>query len=360
MRRFRIRTLKVRLIVSIFVIITSVYALVAMLVFLAHYGGLFKPENLYYIEAWSTLLLIATFFFASVIIGLLVFYRFSGLFLDPMKELALALKEVEKGNYNVEVRTDVPNRELRSVLTRFNRMAKEISSVEMLKKDFITYFSHEFKTPITSIHGFSKEIKEHQLDPEKQAEYADIIFTESERLINMSSNVLMLTKLEHQRALTDKNEFQVDEQVRRSLLVLEKNWTAKRLELDLNLDDVSIESSEELIAQIWLNVIGNAIHYSNDGDKLTITATSDDNFIKVRVCDTGIGMSDKVRERVFEKFYRGDAVGAKSGNGLGMSIVKRIVDLCGGRIIVKSQKGKGTTVVVYLPKQRSEGNEKAI
>jgi len=332
------------------VIITSVYALVAMMVFLAHYGGLFKPENLYYAGTWSALLLIITFFLASVIIGLLVFYRFSGLFLDPMKELAAALKEVEKGNYNVEVSTDVQNRELRSVMKRFNRMAKEISSVEMLKKDFISYFSHEFKTPITSIHGFSKQMKEQPLDSEKQIEYADIIYTESERLINMSSNVLMLTKLEHQTKLVDKKAFQVDEQIRRSLLVLEKKWTAKHLELDLDLDEVSIESSEELITQIWLNVIGNAIHYSNDGDKISITAKYDGDFVKVRICDMGSGMPDKVRERIFEKFYRGEGNGAKSGNGLGMSIVKRIIDLCEGKIIIKSQKGKGTTVVVYLPK----------
>jgi len=349
-RRFRVRTLKLRLIISIFVIITSVYVLVAMMAFLAHYAGLFKPDNLYYMGTWSVLLLVVTFFFASVVIGLLVFYRFSELFLDPMKELAVALKEVEKGNYNVEVSTNVQNRELRSAMKQFNRMAKEISSVEMLKKDFISYFSHEFKTPITSIHGFSKQMKDHQLDPEKQIEYADIIYTESERLINMSSNVLMLTKLEHQTKLVDKNTFQVDEQIRRSLLVLEKKWTAKDLELDLDLDEVSVHSSEELMAQIWLNVIGNAIHYSNDGGIISITAKYDGDFVKVRICDSGMGMPDKVRERIFEKFYRGEGVAAKNGNGLGMAIVKRIIDLCEGKIIIKSQKGKGTTVVVYLPR----------
>ena len=350
MRRFRVRTLKVRLIISTFVVMTSVYVLVALMALLAHYAGWFESDNLYDMGVWSVLSLAVIFFFTSVVIGLLVFHRFNALFLDPMKELALALQVVEKGNYNVEVSTKVQNRELRTVMKRFNRMAKEISSVEMLKKDFISYFSHEFKTPITSIHGFSKQLKDHRLDSEKQIEYADIIYTESERLINMSSNVLMLTKLEHQTKLLDKNTFQVDEQIRRSLLVLEKKWTVKELDLDLDLDEVTIESSEELIKQIWLNVIGNAIHYSNHGDQLAITAKYDGEFVKVRICDSGIGMPDKVRERVFEKFYRGEGTGAKSGNGLGMSIVKRIVDLCQGKIIIKSQKGKGTTVVVYLPR----------
>jgi len=349
MSRFRIRTLKVRLIVSIFVIITSVYALIAMTLLLTYHGDLFEIENMFHAGRFGMLITIVIFFVVSAGIGLMVFYRFNQLFLKPLNELSTALKQVEKGNYDVEVSTDVRVRELYRLMKGFNRMTKEISSVELLKKDFISYFSHEFKTPITSIRGFSRQIKERELDPEKQKEYIDIIYRESDRLIKMSSNVLILTKLEHQTTLTDTKVFSLDEQLRRTLLVLEKQWTEKDLELELEMDEIEIDSNEGMIKQIWVNVISNAINYSYHGGRLKIECRKDGEFVKVRIRDYGTGMPDRVRERIFEKFYQGDASHGSSGNGLGMPIVKRIIDLCGGKIVIKSQLKKGTVVIVYLP-----------
>jgi len=352
MSRFRFRTLKVRLVISIFVIVIAVYALITMIVLLGHHGGLFEFEDIYQVgHISSTLLMIAIFFIISVGIGMLVFYRFNYLFLKPINELSTALAQVEKGNYDVAVSTDVRIRELYRLMNGFNRMTKEISSVELLKKDFISYFSHEFKTPITSIRGFSRQIKEQELKPQKQKEYIDIIYRESDRLIKMSSNVLTLTKLEHQTTLTDTKYFSLDEQLRRTLLVHEEEWVEKELELELDFEEIEIESNEEMIKQIWVNVIGNAINYSNHGGKLKIRCKKDGEFAKVRIQDYGSGMSDLVRERIFEKFYQGDASHGASGNGLGMSIVKRIIDLCGGRIVIKSQIKKGTVVIVYLRRE---------
>lgn len=349
MSRFRIRTLKVRLIISVFVMITAVYGLVTMMMLLAYYAGFFDYRDAYFAGRVGLFLLTAVFFVISVIIGIMVFYRFNQLFLKPLNELSSAFEQVEKGNYDVAVGTNVHVRELRRLMRGFNRMTEEISSVELLKKDFISYFSHEFKTPITSIRGFSRQIKERELDPEKQKEYIDIIYRESDRLIKMSSNVLTLTKLEHQQALTDTKSYQLDEQLRRTILLLEKQWTEKDLKLVFDLEEIEINSNEEMIKQVWVNVIGNAINYSNSGDKLKIRCKKDGRFAKIRIRDFGAGMSDLVRERIFEKFYQGDTSHGASGNGLGMSIVKRIVDLCDGRIIIKSQVGKGTTVIVYLP-----------
>ena len=357
MKKFRIRTLKIRLIISIFVIITSVYGLVFMLILLADHGGIIAMENLYRIGHFRVMII---FFFLSIIIGFLAFYRFNQLFLKPLNELSTALKEVEKGNYQVAVSTDVKIRELHRLMTGFNRMTKEISSVEMLKKDFISYFSHEFKTPITSIRGFSRQIKERELDPKKQKEYIDIIYRESNRLIKMSSNVLTLTKLEHQETLIDQKYFSLDEQLRRTLLVLEKQWTEKELELELELDEVSIISNEEMVKQIWVNVINNAINYSQPEGKFKISCKKDGQYAKIRIRDYGMGMSDVVRERIFEKFYQGDTSHGASGNGLGMAIVKRIVDLCGGKIVIKSQLKKGTIVLVYLPLNTNLGSEEDV
>ena len=349
MKKFRIRTLKVRLIISIFVVISTVNAIIAMLLLLAYHGGIFRIEDLYHGRFGGMLFILVIFFVISIAVGLMAFYRFNHLFLKPINELSTALAKVEKGNYNIEVSTDVQIRELYRLMQGFNRMTKEISSVEMLKKDFISYFSHEFKTPITSIRGFSRQIKERELDPIKQKEYIDIIYRESDRLISMSSNVLTLTKLEHQTMLTDQKLFSLDEQLRRTLLVLEDQWTKKELDLILDLDEIKINSNEEMIKQIWVNVIANAINYSHQGGMLKIRCKTDGSYAKVRIKDSGTGMPDVVRERIFEKFYQGDASHGASGNGLGMSIVKRIIDLAGGKIVIKSQLKKGTVVIVYLP-----------
>lgn len=343
------RTLKVRLIVSIFVMITAVYGVVMMMVMFAHDAGFFAHHDAYARGRFGLFVLILVFFFISVIMGIIVFYKFNQLFLKPLNELSSALKQVEKGNYGVVVKTNVRVKEIRRLMFGFNRMAKEISSVELLKKDFISYFSHEFKTPITSIRGFSRQLKEQELDAAKQKEYIEIIYRESNRLTKMSSNVLMLTKLEHQQALTDVKLYELDEQLRRTILLLEKQWIEKKLELVLDLEAIKINSNEEMVKQIWVNVIGNAIHYSHPGQQLKIRCKQDGKFAKIRIRDDGVGMSDQVRARIFEKFYQGDTSRGTSGNGVGMSIVKRIVDLCGGKIMIKSQVGKGTTVLVYLP-----------
>jgi len=350
MKPFRIRTLKVRLIISIFVMITAVYGLITLTLLLVYHGGLFEAYELFQSGRLSMLFLIVIFFIISVVIGALVFYRFNQLFLTPLNELGAALKQVEKGHYNVAVSTDVRVRELHRLMNGFNRMTKEISSAQLLKKDFISYFSHEFKTPITSIRGFSRQIKERELDPAKQKEYIDIIYRESGRLIKLSSNVLTLTKLDHQTTLTEMKAFSLDEQLRRTLLVLERQWTEKGLELILDLQQVKIMNNEEIIQQIWVNVLSNAINYSHQGGQLKIQCKKDGECVKVRIRDYGAGMPDAVRERIFEEFYQGDASRGAGGNGLGMTIVKRIIDLCGGKIVIKSQLQKGTIVIVYLPR----------
>jgi len=165
----------------------------------------------------------------------------------------------------------------------------------------------------------------------------------------MSGNVLTLTKLEHQTVLTDVKTFSLDEQLRRTLLVLEKQWSEKELDLVLELDELEIDSNEEMVKQIWVNVLSNAINYSQLGGQLKVECRRDGDFAKIRIRDYGAGMPDKVRERIYEKFYQGDASHGASGNGLGMAIVKRIVDLCNGKIVIKSQLQKGTVVIVYLP-----------
>ena len=245
--------------------------------------------------------------------------------------------------------------EMEELVGSFNDMTKELGSTELFKKDFINSFSHEFKTPIVSIRGFAKQLRRDDLTEEQRGEYADIIIQESERLSHMSSNILLLTKLENQKIMTELTEFMLDEQIRRSILLLEKQWSDKSLELDLDLSEVRMRANEEMLSHVWINIIGNAIKFSREGGKLSISCRFSGNRAVVAVADTGIGMTSETQMRVFDKFYQGETTGSlqpshsAEGNGLGLPLAKRIVELSGGTIAVRSAPGEGATFVVELP-----------
>ncbi|MDO5324982.1 MAG: HAMP domain-containing sensor histidine kinase, partial [Clostridia bacterium] len=171
----------------------------------------------------------------------------------------------------------------------------------------------------------------------------------SERLANMSANVLLLTKLENQQIVTNKRRYSLDEQLRNCILLMEKQWSDKELDLRLDLDELSYVGDEEMMSHIWVNLINNAIKFSPQGGVLEVGCMQVQSFIVVRVTDHGEGMDAGTQARIFEKFYQGDSAHATEGNGLGLSLAKRIVDLCGGKIAVDSAPGQGTTFSVYLP-----------
>lgn len=292
-----------------------------------------------------------TFLIISTVIGTMLSFGFSSHFLQPVHTLIKAMKEIRNGNYDVRVKGGPPEREIGRLISNFNDMAAELQGVEMLKSDFINYFSHEFKTPIVSIKGFARQLQQKGLSEEKRVEYAEIIVRESQRLVKLSSNTLVLTRLEHQKIITDKKDFELDEQLRHAILLLQNEWEEKDLELDLDLEQVTIHTNEEMLSQVWINLISNAIRYSQPKGKLWISSKNRGSEIKVRIQDEGSGMDDETTGRIFEKFYQGDASRGGDGNGLGLSIVKRIIELCNGRIAVKSQLGKGSTFIIYLPKK---------
>ncbi len=269
--------------------------------------------------------------------------------LRPMNDLIGAMDQVAHGDFSVRVEREGVPGTMGDVIDSFNCMAGELGGIEMFRKDFINNFSHEFKTPIVSIRGFAKQLERDDLTDEQRREYAHIIVTESERLANMSSNILLLTKLENQQIITNKSEYQLDEQLRNCILLLEKQWSAKEIELVLNLDEVAYVGDEEMMSHVWVNLINNAIKFSPNGSALELSCSKEDGQILVVIRDHGEGMTAETQKRIFEKFYQGDSAHATEGNGLGLSLVKRIVDLCGGKIDVESALGKGTAFTVHLP-----------
>jgi signal transduction histidine kinase len=291
--------------------------------------------------------------FVGTVISSVVSYQL----LRPLRELIAATKTVAKGDFSVRLEVENQIGEMAELIESFNLMTEDLSGIEMFRSDFINTFSHEFKTPIVSIRGFAKQLRNENLTDAERREYADIIISESERLTKLSSNILLLSKLENQSILSDQTVFSLDEQLRSDILLLEKQWTKKNLEIVPELNEVEYCGNAEVLSQLWVNLLSNAIKFTPEGGRIMIQLTKDNESVKVMIRDNGIGMSNDTLQHIFEKFYQGDRSHSVEGNGLGLALVKRIVELCGGSISIESEEGNGTTVYVSLPiEQNSEQN----
>jgi signal transduction histidine kinase len=284
----------------------------------------------------------------SLLIGIVMTVTGGKYFLRPLQRLNSATKEIASGNFNVHVDT-IGSKEMVSLAESFNEMAAELASVETLRSDFVSNISHEFKTPVASIKGFAKRLKKNSLTQEQRDEYLDIILSESERLIRLSGNVLLLSKLESTVSDNEKSSFSLDEQIRRTVLLLEPQLQIKGIEIDVNLEEVMIIANEEMLHHLWINLLSNAIKFSPYGGTVGIALKQNGENIIVSVSDAGIGMDEEVKKHIFDKFYQGDRSRATAGNGLGLSLVKRILELEGGRVEVDSELDKGTCFTISLP-----------
>ena len=272
----------------------------------------------------------------------------SGKMLKPILKLTAATQKVARGEFDVSV--DIKkNDEIGILIKNFNKMAKELGNMEYLQKDFTRNVSHEFKTPIASIQGFAKLLQNENLSREEQLEFSGIILEETERLSRLSSNILRLSKLEYQNELSSKKEFLLDEQIRSVIVLLEQKWSKKNLDLIVNMEKICYAGDEELLQQVWINLIENAIKFSDEGGSLSISLAQTEHHVEVEIADNGIGMDEETKQRIFERFYQGNASHSIEGSGLGLSIVKRILDLINGEIQVKSSLNRGTVFLVKLP-----------
>lgn len=281
----------------------------------------------------------------------LIFFLIAGRIVSrPFIAFKDAFKIVSQGNLDYRLNESMRINELEEVRGAFNAMVSEISSIETLRSDFVANVSHEFKTPLSAIEGYATLLQDESLPKETREEYIRMIQTSARELSTLTGNILDLSKLENSDLVLETSKFRLDEQIRELLVMLEEKWTSKGLDLDLDLDRVSVVSNKSLLAQVWKNLIDNAIKYSDDGGKLIISLEETTTNIRVRIEDTGIGMSKEELTHIFDKFYQVDHSRKTSGNGLGLALVKRIVDLIKGEIIVNSIKGKGTTIEVILNK----------
>ncbi len=297
-------------------------------------------------------LLVSTMVLTFIAIGIMITGATLRIWFGRVNGITEGLREIAKGNFKARVAESDKKQvltELGDLERTFNQMASDLEGIEMFRNDFINNFSHEFKTPIVSIRGFARQLQSGNLTEEQKKEYLDIIVSESERLATMSQNVLLLTKLENQTIVTEKSEFYLDEQVRNCILLLEKAWSDKNIELDIDLDEIKYVFNEEMMSHVWINLFSNAIKFSREGGRIAITLKAVEGGAQFRISDNGVGMSEEVKARIFEKFYQGDSSHASQGNGIGLNIVQRIVTLAGGETKVESEADKGSTFTVLLP-----------
>ena len=276
----------------------------------------------------------------------------------PIEQINEATKKVALGEYDIELETKRED-EIGELTNNFNKMTRGLKSTENLQKEFINNVSHEIKTPVSSIEGFAKFLKDKNLTDEEREEYANIIIEEAKRLENLTGKILKLSKLNNQEIITNKQEIEIAEQIRKAISLLEPKWSKKDIKINVSLEEKTFLGDEDLIFQVWVNIIDNAIKFSNEGESIDIKVYEKDSNINVEIKDHGIGMKEEELEKVYDRFYQIDRSHSKEGSGLGLAIVKRIVELSEGKIEIKSKENKGTTVIVKLP-VTSEKNNKII
>jgi len=298
---------------------------------------------------WQTMISLVLSAVSALLLGTSMAIFAGKRFLRPIREMNKATKLIAKGNFNVRV--SVPkNAEMGELVTNFNRMTRDLGSTETLQRDFINNVSHEFKTPLASISGFAKLMQSGGLSEEQMSEYAGIIAEESERLSRLSSSILQLTRLDNASSLSGITEFSLDEQLRRTIVLLAGQWEQKNIDMTVEVDEITIRGTRELLGEVWMNLLTNAIRFTPEGGRITVRASELLDDIQVEVEDDGCGMTPEVRARVFERFYQGDRSRSNEGNGLGLALVKRVVELSGGSVDVESSPGSGSVFRVRLPR----------
>ena len=271
----------------------------------------------------------------------------------PVRIITEAAEKITKGDLSVRIKpmqgaaTEGFNR----IITAVNSMTEELSGIETLRTDFISNVSHEMKTPLAVMQNYGTLLQSPELSDEKRIEYAKGVTDASRRLADMMTNILKLNRLENQTIFPQKTVFDLGEQLCESLLQYESIWEKSDIEIETEIeDDVKVEADAELLSLVWNNLLSNAFKFTGEGGKVRVSLTTDGHYAVVSVSDTGCGMTPEVGAHIFEKFYQGDTSRATQGNGLGLALVKRVVDIMQGEIGVESAVGKGTTFTVKIEK----------
>lgn len=322
-------------------IIVNVFAVVSYLVTVAirYYYFDIKSDNFL---VWSVAIYQTMGNLCGVVLAVV-----SAMLYRRMEKLINGLDEVAKGNLDVELSLKYSG-EYKAIYENFNRMVKELKNADEQQKQFMKDFSHEFKTPINSVKGMAEYLAVNELPKKEEKEYLNIMAKEAGRLSQLSQNTLLLSKLENMELIQKKEKYRLDSQIRNCAILQLPAFETKYISLEVNLPEIWYFGNEELLDEVWTNLLDNARKYSSEHTTVFINGRKIEEGIWIEVKDEGQGMDDDIVSHIFERYYQGDDSHETSGFGLGLSIVKRIVELSGGSIRVESRAGKGTSFFVYL------------
>ena len=300
-----------------------------------------KGNILLPLTVWQVLL--------SLLIGASISALLGKWFFGPITQLGDAMKKVADGDFSVRLTADKGIREIEDIYANFNLMAKDLGATEILQTDFVSNVSHEFKTPINAIEGYATLLQgDENLSPEME-QYVEKILFNTKRLSGLVGNILLLSKVDNQVIQSRCSTFRLDEQIRQSVVLLEPKWEEKDLEFDVDLERVEYTGNESMLMHVWNNIIGNAIKFDPPGGYVGIKMKQRDGEITVTVEDSGPGVDEEAKKHIFDRFYQADSSHKEEGNGLGLALVKRIVDANKGRVTVENRIGSGCRFTVVLP-----------
>ncbi len=335
---------------TVFLVLLSAVGIAAATIFILYITGVLDNIDL------TALNLVLLFIIMVVVVCLLSFIIsiILGKYpLKPVNELINSMNRLAAGNFKTRLKfgkTIAKHKMFKEISDSFNTLAEELENTETLRSDFIDNFSHEFKTPIVSIAGLAKLVNKGNLSEEQKKVYLTAIEEESLRLASMATNVLKLTKIENQTILTNISEFNLSEQIRASVLLLENKWTKKEIEFQLDFDEYHIEANEELLKEVWINLLDNAIKFSPEKGVVCLEILHSENSYTVNISNSSPDIAPENQNKLWNKFYQGDESHKTEGNGVGLSIVKKIVELHRG-VISMSSKDQIVTFSVVLPKK---------
>lgn len=270
----------------------------------------------------------------------------------PVMRLSAMAKRIAEGDFSVQIPHSNRRDEIGVLQRSFAAMGKGLRSTEHIQKEFISNVSHEYRTPLAVMAGYTRQLADDVLTPEDRRRYSDFVLEEISRLSRMTSNILLLSKLEHQGIMPHMEAFSLDEQVRQAALLYVDKAREKEIALEIDMPPMRIHGHEDLVAHVWTNLLENAIKFTGEGGAVSVRAKETGSHTAISVQDSGMGMDAETKRRVFEKFYQGDSSRQDAGSGLGLALVKRIVELHRGSLRVDSVPMAGSTFTVTLPQRR--------
>jgi len=290
------------------------------------------------------------FAICSLIVGSLLIVVASVYLVRPIKKLTKATKRIAAGDFNVKLNIKQTT-EIGTLARSFEEMMHDLQQLEQMRREFVTNVSHEVQSPLTSISGYASALKQVNLSEQERNRYLDIIISEAKRMSKMSDSLLKLSLLESQSQQLRLTTLSLDEQIRRVIVALQPQWSGRNIHFELDLENVKVTADHDQLNQVWTNIIGNSIKFSEDGGMIKVSIEEDFKNVTVRISDTGIGIPLEDQKRIFDRFFKADRSHSRKydGSGMGLAIVKQIVSLHQGDIQVESEPGQGTTFIVTLP-----------